>query len=51
VSDSQSTIKAFSNHQITSKLVLDCHQSFMQHAKQLTWVPDQEGIDGNETAA
>jgi hypothetical protein len=40
--NSQAAINAFSNHQITLKLVWDCHQSFMQlteHKRvQLIWV-------------
>jgi putative NADH-flavin reductase len=48
LSDSQAAIKAFGKHQITSKLVWDCHQSLIQLAKhkrdQLIWVPGHEGI-------
>jgi hypothetical protein len=33
LSDGQAVIKASSNHQITSKLVWDCHQSLTQLAK------------------
>jgi ribonuclease HI len=54
LSDSQAAIKALGKHQITSKLVWDCHQSFIQLAEhnrvQLIWVSGHEGIDGNETA-
>jgi hypothetical protein len=50
-SDNQATIKALGKHQITSKLVWDCHQSIMQLARynivQLIWVPGHEGIVGN----
>jgi hypothetical protein len=53
LSDSQAAIKALGKHQITSKLVWDCHQSLVQLAKhnsvQLIWVPGHE-IVGNETA-
>jgi ribonuclease HI len=52
LSDSQAVIKALGKHQITSKLVWDCHQSFIQLAEhnrvQLIWVPGHEGIVGNE---
>jgi hypothetical protein len=54
VSDSQAAIKEFDKHQLTSKLVWDCHQSLTQLAKynrvQLIWVPGYEGIVGNEMA-
>jgi ribonuclease HI len=54
LSDSQAAIKALGKHQITSKLVWDCHQSLIQLTKynrvQLIWVPGHEGIDCNETA-
>jgi hypothetical protein len=44
----------FSNQQITSKLVSDCNQSFMQLAQhkkeQLVRVPGHRGIDGNKMA-
>jgi hypothetical protein len=54
LSDSQAAIKALGNHQITSKLVWDCHQSLIQLARhkkvQLILVPSHEGIAGNETA-
>jgi ribonuclease HI len=54
LSDSQAAIKALGKHQITSKLVWDCHQCLIQLAEhnrvQLIWVPGNEGIDGNETA-
>jgi hypothetical protein len=50
----QVAINALDNHQITSKLVLNCHQSPIQLAKhnkvQLIWVPGNEGIAGDETA-
>jgi hypothetical protein len=53
LSDSQAAIKALDKHQITSKLVWDCHQSLKQLARhnrvQLIWVPGHEGIVGNET--
>jgi hypothetical protein len=43
LSDSQAAIKALGKHQITSKLVWDCHQSLIQLAKhnrvQLICVP------------
>jgi hypothetical protein len=43
LSDSKAEIKALDKHQITSKLVLDCHQSLTQIARhnrvQLIWVP------------
>jgi ribonuclease HI len=52
LSDSQATIKALHNHQITSKLVWDCHQSLTRLAKhnrvQLIWV--MKGIDVNKMA-
>jgi ribonuclease HI len=52
ISDSQAAIKALGTHQITSKLVWDCHQSVRQLArhKQLYWVPGHEDIAGNDTA-
>jgi ribonuclease HI len=54
LSDSQAAIEALDKHQITSKLVCDCHQYPTQLAKhnrvQLIWVPGHEGIVGNETA-
>jgi ribonuclease HI len=54
LSDSQAAIKTLGKYQITSKLVWDCHQSLIQLARhnrvQLIWVPDHEGIAGNETA-
>jgi ribonuclease HI len=54
LSDSQAAIKALGKHQITSKLVWDCHQSLIQLAEHnrvhLIWVPGHEGIVGNETA-
>jgi hypothetical protein len=54
LSDSQAAIKALDKHQITSKLVWDCHQSLTQLAKQsrvqLIWVSGHEAIVGNETA-
>jgi ribonuclease HI len=50
----QAAIKALGKHQITSKLVWDCHQSLIQLARhnrvQLIWVPGHEGTVGNETA-
>jgi hypothetical protein len=53
LSGSQAAIKALDKHQITSKLVWDCHQSLMQLAKhnrvQLIWVPGHEVIVGNES--
>jgi hypothetical protein len=53
-SDSQAAIKAIDKHQITSKLVRDCHKFLTQLARhnrvQLIWVPEHEGIVGNETA-
>jgi hypothetical protein len=43
ISDSQAAIKALDKHQITSKLVWDCHQFLTQLARhnrvQLIWVP------------
>jgi ribonuclease HI len=54
LSDNQVAIKALGNHQVTSKLVWDCHQSLTQLVKhnrvQLIWVPGHEGIASNETA-
>jgi hypothetical protein len=45
LSDSQTAIKALDKHQITSKLVWDCHQSFTLLARhnrvQLIWDPGQ----------
>jgi ribonuclease HI len=52
LSDSQAAIKALGKHQITSKLVWDCHQSLIQLAKhnrvQLRLVPGHEGIAGKK---
>jgi hypothetical protein len=52
LSDSKAAIKALGKHKITSKLVWDCHQSFIQLAKhnrvQLIWMPNHEGFVGNE---
>jgi hypothetical protein len=54
LSDNQAAIKALGTHQITSKLVWDCHQFLTQLAKhnivQMIWVPGHESIAGNETA-
>jgi ribonuclease HI len=54
LSNSQAAIKALGKHQITSKLIWDCHQSLTQVARhkrvQLIWMPGHEGIVGNETA-
>jgi ribonuclease HI len=54
LSDSQAAIEALDGHQITSKLIWDCHQSLTQLAihnrVQLIWVPGHEGIVGKETA-
>jgi hypothetical protein len=54
LSDSQAAIKALGQHQITSKLAWDCHQSLIQLARhnrvQLIWVPGHEGIARNEAA-
>jgi hypothetical protein len=54
LSDSQAAIEALGKHQITSKLVWDCHQSLTQLAEhnrvQLIWVPGHEGIVGNKLA-
>jgi hypothetical protein len=54
LSDSQAEIKALGNHQITSKLFWDSHQSLIQLAThnrvQLIWVPGHESIAGNGTA-
>jgi hypothetical protein len=54
LSDSQAAIKVIGKYQNTSKLVWECHQSFIQLAKHnrlyLIWVPGQEGIADNETA-
>jgi hypothetical protein len=51
---SQAAIKAIFKHQISSKLVWDCHQSHMQLARhnrvQLIWVQEHKDIAGNETA-
>jgi hypothetical protein len=45
LSDSHAAIQALGHHQITSKLVWDCHQSIIQLAihnrLQLRWVPGQ----------
>jgi hypothetical protein len=47
-------IKALGKHQITSKLVWDCHQSLIHLARhnivQLIWVPGHEDVASNETA-
>jgi hypothetical protein len=54
LSDSQAAIRALGKHQMTSKLVWDCHQSLIQLGKhnrvQLIWVAGHEGIADNETA-
>jgi ribonuclease HI len=54
VSDSQTAIKALSNHGITSELAWDNQQSLMQVAEhdrvQLVWVSYHEGIVGHEIA-
>jgi ribonuclease HI len=51
LSDSQVAIKPLGNHQSTSKLVWDCHQTLMQLTRhnrvQLIWLPGHEGIVGN----
>jgi hypothetical protein len=53
LSERQATIKALGQHQITSKLVWNCHQSLIQLARhnrvQLIWVPGNKGISGNKT--
>jgi ribonuclease HI len=47
-------VRALDKHQITSKLVWDCHQSLTQLARhnrvQLIWVAGHKGIVGKETA-
>jgi hypothetical protein len=54
LSGSLAAIKALDNHQINSKLVGDCYQFLIKMAEkystQLIWVPDNRGIEGNETA-
>jgi hypothetical protein len=54
LSDSKAVIKARDKHQITSKLVWDCHQSLTQlveHKRvQLIWVAGREVIVDNEIA-
>jgi hypothetical protein len=46
LADSHAAIKALGKHQITSKLVWDCHKSLTQLAEhnrvQLIWVPGHE---------
>jgi hypothetical protein len=54
LSDRQPAIKEHDKHQITLKLVWNCHQSLIQLARhnrvQLIWVPHHEVIAGNGTA-
>jgi ribonuclease HI len=54
LSHSQAAVKTFDNYQINSKVVWDCHQSFVKLAEhnivKLVGLPDDEGIERNETA-
>jgi ribonuclease HI len=54
LSDSRAAINALGKHQITSKLVSDCHQSLIQLVRhnrvQLIWVPSPKSIAGSKTA-
>jgi ribonuclease HI len=53
LSHSKAAIKTLGKFQITSQLILDCHQSIIQLGRhnrvQTIWVPGHDGIAGNES--